>query len=388
MAVPALALILAAPAAAATAATAASAQGSYVPAAAAAPWITPANGSTVISDMVTVTAQGSPYGGFLMLDGVRRAAGGRLSYTLDGHRVANGWHHAVAVTSNGGYGNPGPWGGGGGAGYSRSESTFNLAVPPYPPAGVSVSASGTTVKVGWNRGIEPDLTGYSISSKYGTTSASASCSNGRCGTSFKVPAGASGDLRVNVVAKRAGSGPSIAVGASVRLVAPSKPKPRESPIPNVTVQESSPEEAKAGEKDGTGQESNVAVSEPSVEPPEWSPAPGTEVTSVASLESEGKSTSSRLMMAWIFVFIFVLGLLGAHFGAAARRRRRRQEALLNSGPKSRHRRQPLALGAGPDVVLKWNETVRLDRPIGRAHDAISSAGHASDSDVDIPTRWA
>jgi hypothetical protein len=338
---------------------------------------------------VTVNAQGTNGGGALTVDGVQRGFGYRLSYTIDGHQVANGRHHAVVVTSNGGYGG---WGGGPQS-YSRTESTFNMVVPAYAPAGVSVSVSGNTVKVGWNRGPEPDLTGYSVRSRYGTTSVSASCSGGRCGTSFRVPAGASGDLPVSVVANRALSGPSLPSSASARLVAApaSKPKPRKSPTPDVTVQEVSPGETTAGEgKDDTGQPSDAVIPEQSVEPPVWSPEPGTEVTSVASLDSdEGESTSSRLMMAWLFVFVFVLAVLGARFGATARRRRRREEALLrnSSGPKSRHRRQTLALGAGPEVIHKWNETARLSPPSGRARDSFSSPGHAADSDADVPPRW-
>jgi hypothetical protein len=217
MALPALVLVLAGPA---------------VPAEAAGPWISPGNGAYLTSDTVTVNAQVTTYGyggygngggGVLIVDGVRRAFGRDLSYTIDGHQVANGRHYAIATS-----GYQGPW---------SVQTTFNMAVPPYAPGGVSVSASGTTVRVSWNKGGEPDLTGYSVNSRYGTLWVPASCPDGRCEASFKVPASADGDLPVSVVANRTGSGPSGPSGGSVRLVAAPKPKPHKTRTEQVVARQ-------------------------------------------------------------------------------------------------------------------------------------------------------
>jgi hypothetical protein len=336
-----------------------------VPATAAGPGIVPAAGSYLTSDTVTVNAWGSSWGGTLTVDGVRRGGGPRLSYTIDGHQVANGWHHA-ALTSGGGYQN-GPWGGPSGS--WTIESNFQMAVPPYAPSGVSVSARGSHVSVGWNRGGEPDLTGYSVSSKYGTVWVPASCANGRCGTSIKVPARAKGDLAVSVVANRVGSGPSGPAGASVRLI-PARPKPRKNPTPSVSAQASSPGGTASEKAKDTAEQPAPQPSESLIPPVLGSSDLSnvdstTEVTPVASLHSEGNTAISRLIIAWIIVFVFGLVLVGAHFYTAANRGRRRRAALLREGQRSRHRRQLAAPRSEPEIILERTDTVRLSLPGGR-----------------------
>jgi hypothetical protein len=371
--------------------------GPVVPAAAAGAWISPANGAYLTSDTVTVNAQvpafgyggwggggwgGGGGGGVLVVDGVQRAYGRDMSYMIDGHQIPNGRHYAIATS-----GYQGPW---------TVQSTFEMAVPAYPPAGVHVTVSGTTVNVGWNRGGEPDLTGYSVSSRYTTLWVSAACTGGWCGTNFKVPADANGDLQVSVVANRAGSGPSGPSFGSVRLVAAPKPKPKpkphKSPTKAAPVQDPSPSKSpktktKAKAK-ATAQPFDTAP-QPSAEPSFLTVTPPAEVvTPVASLHDEGNATKNRLMIAWAFVIVFVIVVVSTHFGASVRLHQRRRAALTGSGPKSRHRRQALAPGHEPEIaVLERKETAWLALPLGRTNESLNSPGHPVDSDADFPPPW-
>jgi hypothetical protein len=372
MALPALVLVLAGPA---------------VPAEAAGPWISPGNGAYLTSDTVTVNAQVTTYGyggygngggGVLIVDGVRRAFGRDLSYTIDGHQVANGRHYAIATS-----GYQGPW---------SVQTTFNMAVPPYAPGGVSVSASGTTVRVSWNKGGEPDLTGYSVNSRYGTLWVPASCPDGRCEASFKVPASADGDLPVSVVANRTGSGPSGPSGGSVRLVAAPKPKPHKTsakpaPVPKPAPSKSSPVKEKTKTEAAEPPPDTAAIPQPSYDT--WMPSSASPavVTPVASVHHEENVTRNRLMIAWALVIVFVLIIVCVHFANSIRQQRRRRIALAGNSPKSRHRRQTPAPRPQPEIILERRDTTRLALPGGRTGESLSSPGHPVDSDADFPPPW-
>ena len=383
IALPALVLALAGPA---------------VPAEAAGPWISPGNGAYLTSDTVTVNARlatfgyggggygyGGGGGGVLTVDGVRRAFGHELSYTIDGHQVPNGRHYAIATS-----GYQGPW---------SVQTSFVMAVPPYAPAGVSVSVSGaTTINVSWNRGGEPDLTGYSVSTRYGTLWVPASCPDGRCGVSFKVPNSADGDLPVSVVANRVGSSPSGPSGGTVRIVVPKpKSRPHKSPAKTVPAPKPAPstsspgkEKTKAKTKE-TEQPPNAAVfPQPSYDtwmPTEVSPAVVNPVAAVHDQSDEGNVTRNRLMIAWALVIVFVLILVGLHFVNSIRHQRHRRTVLAGSGPKSRHRRQTPALKPPPEIILERRDNGRLALPGGRTNENLSSPGHPVDSDADFPPPW-
>ncbi|MEO5873606.1 MAG: hypothetical protein ABIQ26_01275, partial [Streptosporangiaceae bacterium] len=339
-------------------------------AAAAGPSVSPANGARITSDTVTVTTRSSLLGGSLTVDGVRRDSGiGTLRYTIDGHQVANGSHSVVART--------------GLLAKSRTESTFQMAVPAYAPSGVSVSVSGSTVSVGWNRGGEPDLTGYTVSSRYGSGSTSANCANGRCALSFQVPATAGGDLPVSVVAHRTGSGPSGPSGGTAKLVATARPgsgpAPSSSaattPAPSAGAKNKDKSLVRAADKLTSPQPTEGGAPLPSL-------APQSETTPVSSIQNEADPASDGILKAGIFAVFLVVVLVCAHFGTWGYRQRRRA-ALVLSGRKARHgrkRRGRRPAQAAPG--LDRDEAGRLTPPNERAHEVLASLGYSPDAEAE------
>ncbi|MDX6741272.1 hypothetical protein [Actinocorallia sp. A-T 12471] len=180
---------------------------------AAAPDISPGDGAVVTDSTVTVSAKAGLTGGTLIVDGQQRASGRgeTLTFTIDGHAVANGTH-TVEMT--------------GLIRANRGKATFRMAVPAYAPAGVVAVAAGRNLSVVWQPNPEPDVTGYSVAtSAGGSAKASADCPDGRCTAALKLPASASGELTVTVVAHRAGAGDSGAGAAKLVLPAAQAPAP-------------------------------------------------------------------------------------------------------------------------------------------------------------------
>ncbi|WP_157995817.1 hypothetical protein [Thermomonospora amylolytica] len=101
-------------------------------------------------------------------------------------------------------------------------STFTVRIPPAAPSGVSASASGNTLTVTWNLGLEDDLTGYKVDagshgSKSGSTGAF--CSGTVCSHKFTLASGSTGSATVSVRAVRSnGTGGTITSGPSSRTV--------------------------------------------------------------------------------------------------------------------------------------------------------------------------
>jgi hypothetical protein len=102
--------------------------------------------------------------------------------------------------------------------WDNKSSTFSLRTPPYSPKGVSASVSGKKLKVTWNLGPEPDLTGYEVSAGgagSGVGSDDAMCAGTSCAKTFTIPSSVSGRVSVVVRARRSnGSGGTITSPAS------------------------------------------------------------------------------------------------------------------------------------------------------------------------------
>ncbi|WP_460369796.1 Ig-like domain-containing protein, partial [Actinocorallia lasiicapitis] len=163
--------------------------------AAAAPRISPSDGSTVTTGTVTVRAWASLLGGKLVVDGDVKASGSGewLTYTLDGHAVANGTHKVELRADL-------PW--------DAGTATFAMAVPAVAPVGLSATLDGATASVSWAQNPEPDVTGYTLTANGDSKNIDAGSCGGRCTATFAVPAGATGTLPVTVRALRAKAGPS------------------------------------------------------------------------------------------------------------------------------------------------------------------------------------
>ncbi len=170
------------------------------------PQITPGNGEVVTSSSVTIRVRSAPGGGTLYVDGVPVAAGKNklLQYTINGRTTPNGTHRVrLEATSRL------PW--------DAASSTFRMAVPASAPSGVTASADGNKVTVRWQKGSEPDLTGYTLSGDLGTRSVSAGSCGGQCSVTLKAPATVSGQATIQIVAKRSQAAPSGATVRTVRL---------------------------------------------------------------------------------------------------------------------------------------------------------------------------
>ncbi|GAB3660247.1 hypothetical protein GCM10027589_21890 [Actinocorallia lasiicapitis] len=177
---------------------------------AAKPTITPGNGQVVTSSTVTISVKSGFVGGKLVVDGVLRDQGANknLTWSFNGHNRRNG---PVKVMLQ----DPVP--------FNSVESTFVLAVPPSAPSGVQAKVSGNKITVSWNRGGEPDLTGYSVTTSLGGgKSVGVGSCGGRCTTTLSVGA-AGGQLGIQVVAKRRGAEPSGATSRTVRLAGTAPP---------------------------------------------------------------------------------------------------------------------------------------------------------------------
>ncbi|MEU8304898.1 hypothetical protein AB0C84_15195 [Actinomadura sp. NPDC048955] len=97
------------------------------------------------------------------------------------------------------------------------SNTFTVRIAPAAPTGVSASASGGKLAVKWNRGLEDDLTGYTLAGS-GVKSKSGSlnslCSGTSCSTTLSLTR-SSGAASVGIKAVRStGTGGSIYSGVA------------------------------------------------------------------------------------------------------------------------------------------------------------------------------
>ncbi|WP_433249667.1 hypothetical protein ACQPYK_02795 [Streptosporangium sp. CA-135522] len=118
--------------------------------------------------------------------------------------------------------------------WHQTSETLTQAVPPAPPSGVAARLQGDHAVVTWNKGAEPDLQGYEISTsqtgKVGSVQVGSACSGGSCRATLSVPAKAAGQrigfmvqaLRSNGNGGTLSSGESAVV--SIRVPAPGVPQ--------------------------------------------------------------------------------------------------------------------------------------------------------------------
>ncbi|GAA4239429.1 hypothetical protein GCM10022254_59510 [Actinomadura meridiana] len=103
------------------------------------------------------------------------------------------------------------------SGHTYDSSTIKVRIAPATPSGVSARVSGRELVVGWNRGAEDDLTGYTLSgSGVGSTSGSVGslCQGTKCSATLPVTR-TSGPVSVGVRARRpAGTGRSLYSGTA------------------------------------------------------------------------------------------------------------------------------------------------------------------------------
>jgi hypothetical protein len=106
------------------------------------------------------------------------------------------------------------------------QRTFYVRVPPARPSGVQASISDHKLVVRWERGTEPDLTGYDVlvgGARQRQGSLGALCSGEVCSTALSLPA--SGRADVGVRARRStGTGGTVSSGsATTSVVVPGSP---------------------------------------------------------------------------------------------------------------------------------------------------------------------
>lgn len=117
------------------------------------------------------------------------------------------------------------------------RQTFTLRVPPRRPSAVSIRVEDAdSVRIRWDRGAEPDITGYVVvdasGSKVQRVSAAEGCDDGSCATVVQVPASRKGErVAYTVRARRSvepGSDATVASAPSDQVavaVPPASPSP-------------------------------------------------------------------------------------------------------------------------------------------------------------------
>ncbi|MBG0827269.1 hypothetical protein HS041_05780 [Planomonospora sp. ID67723] len=107
-----------------------------------------------------------------------------------------------------------------GSKWDETSETLVQAVPPATPGGVAVRLQGDQAVVTWDKGSEPDLRGYEISTsqtgRVGGVQADSACGGGSCKATLAVPAKAAGQrIGFTVQALRSdGGGGTLASGQS------------------------------------------------------------------------------------------------------------------------------------------------------------------------------
>ncbi|MCW2777552.1 MAG: hypothetical protein JWN17_1277, partial [Frankiales bacterium] len=152
-------------------------------------------------------------------------------------------------------------------GGATATSTFSLRVPPAAPQGVQARAtSPRQVVVTWDRGTEPDLTGYSLTTADGRRLADgdSSCSDGTCRTVLTYDTDGPSTDSVVVRAERACPDCDADLTASSAPVSVDRPAP---PAPAATP-DSQPSDGAApatsgGATSGSGTPSGAASGGPS-----------------------------------------------------------------------------------------------------------------------------
>jgi hypothetical protein len=262
-----------------------------------------------------------------------------------------------------------------GLGQVIARSTFTVRIPPAQPSGLSAKASGRSLVVTWNLGLEDDISGYSVSAgSAGSKSGSAGslCSGTSCKATFSVPASASGTIPVQVRAKRPdGLGGSVSSGvasSSASFGSPSSSLPGGgSSLPG-----SAPP---SGTAPLTPFNDQSPVTLPSVQPDGAAPGfayPAPQVANQVAPKAANAAGVDSLQWGRSVGIALVLLVVAAHLGTWTRRLRVAQNGMSSLGQAARAARG----GSGRTRVRRSREQIARAEAVAKTSDLIPP--------VDIP----
>ncbi|MBX6767513.1 MAG: hypothetical protein IRY90_10240 [Actinomadura rubrobrunea] len=260
--------------------------------------------------------------------------------------------------------------------HTKATRSFFARVPPAAPGGVSAKLSGGKITVRWNRGLENDLLGYSISAgTAGSKSGSVDglCSGTSCSTTFAVPSSASGTIPVRVRARRSdGSGGSIysaAASTSVTVKGSGGSSGGGSSVspPSSSVPPTGPSNPPPGGTAPLTPFNNASpVTLPPVQPDGATPGmtyPAPQVAEQNRPKAQNVAASDTLQWGKSIAGALILLLIAAHLGTWTRRIRVAHAGVSSQGTAARIARS----GTGRKRV------VRARQQIARAEAAARTA---------------
>ncbi|GAA4086837.1 fibronectin type III domain-containing protein [Actinomadura miaoliensis] len=263
---------------------------------------------------------------------------------------------------------------------TKATRAFYARVPPAAPGGLSATVSGSKITVRWNRGLENDLTGYSISAgSVGSKSGSVGglCSGTSCSTTFSVPSGTSGAIPVRVRAKRSnGSGGSVYSGtasASVTVKGSSGGSGggSNSSAPSSSVP-SMPGNTPRGTAPLTPFNNASPVTLPSVQPDGAPPGlayPTPQVADQSRPKAQNVAAPDSLQWGKSVAIALILLVVAAHLGTWTRRMRVANAGISSQGMAARIARG----GSGRKRVVKARKQIARAEAVARTADLSSIA---------------
>ncbi|HEX6471442.1 MAG TPA: hypothetical protein VF069_20240 [Streptosporangiaceae bacterium] len=276
------------------------------------------------------------------------------------------------------------------------QQTFYVRIPPARPAGVDAGVSARKLVVRWDRGNEPDLTGYDVflggtEVRHGTPGGL--CAGEVCSTSLSLP-GSGGHTSVGVRARRStGTGGTVASGISTTSVVLPSPvttsavAPTPGALPSQSAQPLLP-------LTGKSPLSLPTVAPNGRQPGFQYPTPGPQVAEpVVGTNTSSESASSPLRWAKSVALALVLLVAAAHLGAWTRRLRLAQGAAMEpataTGKATPAKRGPQTGGTAGLARQRTHGAVpavsgRLIDAKGSAVDAAALLGTSGTSDRSSP----
>ncbi|MFI0374309.1 hypothetical protein ACH35V_41175 [Actinomadura sp. 1N219] len=222
-------------------------------------------------------------------------------------------------------------------GHVYDDSTFQVRIAPAAPTGVSARVSGSKLVVKWNRGLEDDLNGYTLSGS-GVESTSGSvgslCQGTNCSASLSMTR-SSGPVSVGVRARRpTGSGGSLYSGtATASAMAAGSAALPGGAAPSLPSGSGLP--GTATPLTPFNNESPVTL--PSVQPDGATPGFAYPAPQIAadSPRTQNVAATERLQWGKSVGIALVLLIAAAHLGTWTRRLRVAQAGTSNSGMAAR-----------------------------------------------------
>jgi len=264
--------------------------------------------------------------------------------------------------------------------HTKATRDFYARVPPAAPGGLSASVTGGKLTVRWNKGLENDLTGYSISagsvgSKSGTVDGL--CSGTSCSTTFSVPSGTSGTIPVQVRAKRSdGSGGSVysayaSASVTVKGSSGGGSGGSNTPSPSSSVP-SLPGNTSRGTTPLTPFNNASPVTLPSVQPDGATPGltyPAPQVADQSRPKAQNVAAPESMQWGTSVAIALILLLIAAHLGTWTRRMRVANSGLSSQGMAARIARS----GSGRKRVVKARKQIARAEAVARTADLSSLA---------------